>query len=83
MKPGDKYIKLVEWSEDDGCFVGSCPELFYGGCHGLDARIVFDQLCNLLDSFLHPSCSRNPRNRAILFPPPMIASQLVSTLQDR
>ena len=53
MKPGDKYIKLVEWSEDDGCFVGSCPELFYGGCHGPDARIVFDQLCNLVDETIN------------------------------
>lgn len=52
MKPGDKYIKLVEWSEEDGCFVGSCPELFYGGCHRPDARIVFDQLCNLVDQTL-------------------------------
>ena len=40
MSKGDRYVKLVEWSDEDSCFIGSCPELFYGGCHGLDARSV-------------------------------------------
>ena len=25
MKESDRYIKIVEWSDEDGCFVGSCP----------------------------------------------------------
>lgn len=37
MNTGDKYVKLVEWSDEDGCFIGSCPELFYGSCHGTGA----------------------------------------------
>jgi len=49
MKKGDKYVKLVEWSEQDQCFIGSCPELFYGGCHGSDARLVFSELCDIVD----------------------------------
>jgi predicted RNase H-like HicB family nuclease len=46
---GDKYVKLIEWSEQDQCFIGSCPELFYGGCHGNDPRTVFDELCRIVD----------------------------------
>ena len=23
MKESDRYIKIVEWSDEDGCFVGS------------------------------------------------------------
>ena len=38
MSPGDRFVKIVEWSDEDHCFIGSCPELFYGGCHGSDAR---------------------------------------------
>jgi predicted RNase H-like HicB family nuclease len=38
------YTKIVEWSEEDGCFVGTCPELLHGGCHGEDEATVFDQL---------------------------------------
>jgi predicted RNase H-like HicB family nuclease len=49
MSKGDRYVKLIEWSEEDGCFIGSCPELFYGGCHGSDARAVFSELCEVID----------------------------------
>ena len=49
MSDGDKYVKVVEWSEQDGCFIGSCPELFYGGCHGADPRAVFDELCQIVE----------------------------------
>lgn len=49
MNEAYKYIKLVEWSEEDGCFIGSCPELFYGGCHGTDPRTVFDELCQIIE----------------------------------
>ncbi len=49
MINGDEYVKLIEWSEQDQCFIGSCPELFYAGCHGNDPRTVFDELCRIVD----------------------------------
>jgi predicted RNase H-like HicB family nuclease len=49
MTEGAKYVKIVEWSEEDQCFIGSCPELFYGGCHGGDDRQVFDNLCRIVE----------------------------------
>ena len=49
MSKGDKYVKLVEWSDEDRCFIGSCPELFYGGCHGQDAKAVFAELCEIIE----------------------------------
>jgi len=49
MKDSDRYVKIVEWLEDDQCYVGSCPGLFYGGCHGADERQVFDQLCEIVE----------------------------------
>lgn len=49
MDDASKYLKVVEWSDEDCCFVGSCPELFFGGCHGDDPRAVFDQLCRLVE----------------------------------
>ena len=52
MKPSAKYVKLVEWSEEDNCFVGSCPGLFYGGCHGNDEQIVFAELCQVVEETL-------------------------------
>ena len=49
MSKGDRYLKIVEWSDENGCFVGSCPELFYGGCHGSDAKAVFAELCDIIE----------------------------------
>ncbi len=49
MNAAAKYVKLVEWSEEDKCFVGSCPGLFYGGCHGDNEQAVFAELCEIVD----------------------------------
>jgi predicted RNase H-like HicB family nuclease len=49
MNEASKYVKLVEWSEEDKCFVGSCPGLIYGGCHGEDEQLVFAELCRIVE----------------------------------
>ena len=49
MKKSDKYLKIVEWSEEDQCYVGTCPGLFLGGCHGDDEAMVYKELCKLVD----------------------------------
>ncbi len=46
---GDRYLKVIEWSDEDGCYVGSSPGLFLGGCHGDDERAVFDELCTIVE----------------------------------
>jgi predicted RNase H-like HicB family nuclease len=49
MKDSARYAKLVEWSDEDACYVGSAPGLILGGCHGMDERTVFDELCRIVD----------------------------------
>ena len=49
MKASSQYVKIVEWSNRDQCFVGSCPSLIYGGCHGSDEQAVFAELCEIVD----------------------------------
>jgi predicted RNase H-like HicB family nuclease len=49
MKDSAKYAKIVEWSEEDHCYVGSAPGLLYGGCHGDDERQVFAELCDIVE----------------------------------
>jgi predicted RNase H-like HicB family nuclease len=49
MKDSARYAKIVEWSEEDQCFVGSAPGLIYGGCHGDDEKAVFAQLCQIVE----------------------------------
>jgi hypothetical protein len=49
MKDSARYVKIVEWSDIDGCYVGSAPGLIHGGCHGNNEKAVFDDLCRLVD----------------------------------
>jgi predicted RNase H-like HicB family nuclease len=49
MNQAGRYVKMVEWSDEDQCFVGSCPGLFYGGCHGEDEQAVFAELCQIVE----------------------------------
>jgi predicted RNase H-like HicB family nuclease len=52
MKDSARYVKIVEWSEEDQCYIGSCPGLLLGGCHGDDERKVFDELCDIVEEVL-------------------------------
>ena len=49
MIDSTRYVKIVEWSDEDGCYVGSAPGLLLGGCHGLDEKHVFDELCQIVE----------------------------------
>ncbi len=49
MKDSARYAKIVAWSEKDQCFIGSCPGLIHGGCHGDDEQQVFAELCEIVE----------------------------------
>jgi predicted RNase H-like HicB family nuclease len=49
MKDSARYVKIVEWSDEDQCYVGSAPGLIFGGCHGDDEKQVFDELCRIVE----------------------------------
>ena len=44
-KQAARYAKFVEWSDEDQCFIGRCPELMAGGIHGGDEAKVYAELC--------------------------------------
>jgi predicted HicB family RNase H-like nuclease len=48
MKAGDRYLKIVQWSEEDGCYVGTCPGVLSGGVHGNDETAVYKELCEVV-----------------------------------
>ncbi len=52
MKDSAKYVKIVEWSDEDQCYVGSAPGLTYGGCHSGDEKEVFGGLCQIVDEVI-------------------------------
>ena len=49
MNTSNRYVKIVEWSDEDQGYVGSCPGLFYGGCHGDNEQEVFSELCHIVE----------------------------------
>ena len=52
MKTSDRYLKIVEWSEADGCYVGRVPGLAFGGVHGENEAKVYAELCEVVDEWI-------------------------------
>jgi predicted HicB family RNase H-like nuclease len=77
MKPEDRYLKIVEWSEEDQCYVGRCPELMLGGVHGDDEVKVYRELSKVIQEWVkihqqegrplpEPSLNRNYTGKFIV-----------------
>jgi predicted HicB family RNase H-like nuclease len=52
MKERDAYLKIVEWSEEDQCYVGSVPGWIGKCCHGDDEMKVYGELCTIVDEWI-------------------------------
>ena len=51
MKKSDQYHKWVEWSEEDGAYIGKCPDLITG-IHGDDPKRVYSDLCQVIEEVI-------------------------------
>ena len=76
MKPSARYAKIVEWSEEDQCYVGMAPGLMFGGCHGDDERAVFDELCQIVEEVVEMILSEGQP-----LPPPTSIRDLADNMQ--
>lgn len=52
MKTSNRYVKIVEWSEEDQCYVGTCPGLMLGGIHGDDEVKVYKELTQAVGEWI-------------------------------
>ncbi len=52
MKDRNQYIKLVEWSEEDQCYIGSIPGWIGQCCHGDDEEKVYHELCQIVGEWI-------------------------------
>lgn len=77
MKASARYAKVVEWSDEDNCYVGSAPGLIYGGCHGDDEQLVFEELCRIVDEVIELY-----RTEGKPLPPATSARDLANRLQN-
>ena len=73
-----RYAKIVEWSDEDQCFVGHCPGVIGPCCHGADEVEVYRELCVIVEEWLAIALQENRP-----LPPPTsgkaLAEQLVAT----
>jgi len=66
MKTADRYHKWVEWSDEDGAYLGKCPDLITG-IHGSDPAVLYAELCDVVDDVVrHFEQERRP------LPPPSV-----------
>ena len=52
MNDSARYIKFVEWSDEDQCFVGQCPGIIGPCCHGDNEAEVYAQLCQIVEDWI-------------------------------
>ncbi|MGB9006649.1 MAG: toxin-antitoxin system HicB family antitoxin [Candidatus Aminicenantales bacterium] len=52
MKPSDRYLKLVTWSDENQCYIGSVPGWIEDCCHGKDEANVYGKLCKIVDEWI-------------------------------
>ncbi len=76
MKDSGRYVKIVEWSYEDQCYVGSAPGLVYGGCHGPEEKDVFNELCEIVEEAISLY-----RKDGRPLPPPTAGRDYVNKLQ--
>lgn len=75
MNESARYIKLVEWSDEDGCFVGQCPGIVGKCCHGDDEAAVYAELCQIVDEWI-----ANMKKLGKSLPPPTAGRNLAEKI---
>ena len=60
MRLSDQYHKWVEWSDEDGAYLGKCPDLITG-IHGDDSVKVYADLRDVIEDVIrHFETERRP-----------------------
>jgi predicted RNase H-like HicB family nuclease len=75
VKDSARYVKLVEWSDEDDCFVGQCPGIIGPCCHGDDESAVYAELCQIVEEWIETM-----KGRGQPLPPPTIGPNLVGKI---
>ena len=77
MKDSALYVKLVEWSDEDQCFVGQYPGIIGPCCHGDDEAQVYDELCQIVEEWI---ALMNREGKPL--PPPTVGKNVAAKLKE-
>lgn len=75
MTESANYVKIVEWSDEDQCYIGYCPGIIGPCCHGDDEVDVYRQLCQIVEEWIVIAQRDNKP-----LPPPTAGGKLVEKL---
>jgi len=51
MRSADRYLKWLEWSDEDRTYLGKCPDLITG-IHGEDPVKLYAELCDVVEEVI-------------------------------
>ena len=77
MNDSARYVKIVEWSDEDQCFVGQCPGIVGPCCHGTDEAEVYAEVCQIVDEWIEVL-----KKDGKPLPPPTAGKDLAKKLSD-
>jgi predicted RNase H-like HicB family nuclease len=77
VKDSALYVKLVEWSDEDQCFVGQYPGIIGPCCHGDDEAQVYDELCQIVEEWI---ALMNREGKPL--PPPTVGKNVAAKLKE-
>lgn len=77
MKENARYLKIIEWSEEDQCFVGQCPGIIGPCCHGEDGAEVYRELCEIVEKWIEAMKSDGKP-----LPPSTVGKNLASSIMQ-
>ncbi len=75
MTDAAKYVKVVEWSEEDGVFVGQCPGIIGPCCHGDDEVEGYRELCGIVEEWIEIA-----HRDGLALPPPTAGTGVARTI---
>lgn len=47
-----RYLKVIEWSDEDDCYIGSAPPVIGRACHGPTEARVLEQLTRIVEEWV-------------------------------
>jgi hypothetical protein len=69
MPKKNAVVKVVEWSDEDKCYVGSALPLIGSCCHGDNEAEVYKQLCGIVEEWQRDGGGGlNPRGKTSKLP---------------
>jgi predicted RNase H-like HicB family nuclease len=77
MSESARYVKIVEWSDEDQSFVGQCPGIVGPCCHGPDETQVYAELCQIVDEWIELLKAEGKQ-----LPPPTAGRDVAKKLLD-